>query len=60
MVSTHDLELGDMDSELSAVANYNFQEYYEDGELKFDYRLRSGVSTTRNAMHLIKLAGIEV
>jgi DNA mismatch repair ATPase MutS len=60
MVSTHDLELGELEKEMSKIANYHFQEHYHNGELNFDYKLRKGISTTRNAMHIIKLAGIEV
>jgi hypothetical protein len=60
IVSTHDLELGEMEKEYGKIQNYHFQEYYENNELKFDYKLRRGVSTTRNALYLIKLAGIAV
>lgn len=60
IVSTHDLELSELEEEYSRIKNYHFQEYYEDNELKFDYKLRTGVSVTRNAMYLIKLAGIDV
>lgn len=60
LVSTHDLELGDLEEESSRrVKNYNFQEYYEDDKIHFDYKLRRGVSTTRNAMYLIKMIGID-
>lgn len=59
LVSTHDLELGVLEQESSKIKNYHFREYYNNGELKFDYILRAGVSTTRNAMYLIKMAGIE-
>lgn len=60
MVSTHDLELGAMDGDNnSKIKNYHFQEYYKNNEIYFDYKLRSGVSTTRNAMYLIKMAGID-
>ncbi|MBB6216237.1 Ca2+/Na+ antiporter [Anaerosolibacter carboniphilus] len=61
LVSTHDLELGDLEQETQgAVQNFHFKEYYEENELRFDYKLRSGISTTRNAMYLIKMAGIDV
>ncbi|MDP4089533.1 MAG: DNA repair protein [Bacillota bacterium] len=60
LVSTHDLELGEMEKESPRIFNYNFQEYYEAGELRFDYRLRKGISQTRNAMHIIRLAGIDI
>ncbi|MDT8716180.1 DNA repair protein [Clostridium sp. 19966] len=60
LVSTHDLELADLENTMGKLKNYHFQEYYDKDELKFDYKLRKGVSTTRNAMHIIKLAGIEI
>ena len=60
LVSTHDLELCDLEQKNDKIANYHFQEYYEDGEINFDYKLRLGPSTTRNALHLMRLAGIEV
>ena len=61
MVSTHDLELGDLERESARkVRNYHFREYYKNDEIHFDYKLRPGISTTRNAMYLIKMAGIDV
>ena len=61
MVSTHDLELGDLEHESDRrIRNYHFREYYKNDQIHFDYKLRSGISTTRNAMYLIKMAGIEV
>lgn len=59
IVSTHDLELCELEKTKKWLVNYNFQEYYDDGKIKFDYRLRNGGSTTRNAIHLMKLAGID-
>ncbi|MDP4125831.1 MAG: DNA mismatch repair protein [Bacillota bacterium] len=61
MVSTHDLELGDLERESERrIRNYHFREYYKNDEIHFDYKLRPGISTTRNAMYLIKMAGINV
>lgn len=61
MVSTHDLELGDLERESNRrVRNYHFREYYKNDQIHFDYKLRPGISTTRNAMYLIKMAGIDV
>ena len=61
LVSTHDLELGSLaDTENSLIRNYHFTEHYLDGQLVFDYTLRPGISTTRNAIYLMKLAGIEI
>lgn len=59
MLSTHDLELCDLEETMKEVENYNFREYYEDNKIKFDYKLRSGKSKTQNAVYLMKLAGID-
>jgi DNA mismatch repair ATPase MutS len=59
LVSTHDLELGELEEQNPKVKNYHFLEHYKNNEICFDYRLRPGVSTTRNAIYLMKLAGIE-
>ncbi len=59
LVSTHDLELCDLEKVDNRIENYNFREYYEDNKIKFDYKLRNGKSETQNAIHLMKLAGIE-
>ena len=61
MVSTHDLELADMEQESGGhIRNYHFKEYYEDDRIYFDYQLRKGVSDTRNAIFLMKMAGVSV
>ena len=59
-VSTHDLELCDLEEQNLKVVNYNFKEYYSNNEIKFDYKLRRGKSTTRNAVYLMRMAGIEI
>lgn len=59
LVSTHDLELGELENKNSKIKNYHFQEHYKDNEIQFNYKLKEGLSTTRNAVYLMKLAGIE-
>ena len=60
-VSTHDIELGEMEYKYnSKVKNYHFSEYYKNNKINFDYKLKNGVSTTRNAVYLMRLAGIEI
>lgn len=61
MVSTHDLELDVIEEEShGAVKNHHFEEGYKEGQITFDYTLKNGVSTTRNAIYLIKAAGIDM
>jgi len=61
LVSTHDLELGSLANEPdSKVKNYHFAEYYLNNEIHFDYKLKPGISPTRNALYLMRLAGIEI
>ncbi|HZK71334.1 MAG TPA: hypothetical protein VFD03_07430, partial [Clostridia bacterium] len=50
----------DMEKESKGrILNYHFREYYANNELSFDYKLRKGISTTKNAVYLMKMAGIE-
>ena len=60
LVSTHDFELCELESSKEWLVNYNFREYYEENNIKFDYILRKGKSETRNAKHLMRLAGIDI
>jgi DNA mismatch repair ATPase MutS len=39
--------------------NFHFEEYYRDDTVAFDYKLKKGQSTTKNAMFLIKMIGVE-
>ncbi|MCL1936440.1 MAG: hypothetical protein FWF57_08740 [Defluviitaleaceae bacterium] len=57
-ITTHDLALCEIENE-GSFENYNFKEYYEDGKIKFDYKINKGVSKTRNAKYLMKMVGIE-
>jgi hypothetical protein len=59
MVSTHDLELGKLeDMDPGQFRNFHFEESFAEGKISFDFRLRPGLSTTRNARHLMRLAGL--
>jgi DNA mismatch repair ATPase MutS len=60
LVSTHDLELCNLEEDDKNIVNYNFREFYKNNEIKFDYILRKGRSETQNAIHLMKLAGIDI
>lgn len=58
MITTHDLELCDMAAGASCIRNYSFAEYYKDGQICFDYKMRPGKSKTTNAKYLMELLGI--
>jgi ABC-type multidrug transport system fused ATPase/permease subunit len=59
LVSTHDLELARLEEmEPAHFRNFHFLEGYSEGKIQFDFRLRPGVSTTTNAIHLIRMVGI--
>ena len=59
IVSTHDFELCDLKKKNGYdVSNYHFEEHYEDNELKFDYKIKEGRCTTRNAKALLSMAGL--
>lgn len=60
-VSTHDLGLVDVGPELDArVRKVHLAEQIHDGEMSFDYRLRSGVVQSSNALRLMRLVGIDI
>ena len=61
IVSTHDLALTEMTDSLNQSArNAHFQDYVEDGKMRFDYKLREGVVAKSNALELMRLVGLKV
>jgi ABC-type multidrug transport system fused ATPase/permease subunit len=59
-VSTHDLELGQLTDASDFVRNFHFQSDLINGELVFDYKLRTGICESFNASQLMRAIGIEV
>lgn len=55
MAATHDIELAEILKNL--YDNYHFTEKYENNEIKFEYKLHPGKSTTHNAIKLLKVMG---
>ena len=53
--ATHDVELTSLLEE--EFANYHFDEQLEDGDILFDYCLKKGRATSRNAIRLLELIG---
>lgn len=58
MVSTHDFELCQLEEQEQMISNYHFDEYFEEEQLKFEYRIKEGRCTTTNALHILRMAGI--
>lgn len=53
--ATHDLELTELLN--ASYANFHFRESVTESGLEFDYLLKDGPSTTRNAIKLLKFLG---
>ncbi len=61
LVTTHDLALARIAESLAPrVVNVCFEDQFEDGELRFDYRMRTGVVQRSNALALMRSVGLEV
>ena len=60
LVSTHDLELADLERDIRGLTNAHFQETVSSGALQFDYRLRPGPCPTTNALRIMELEGLPV
>lgn len=57
VVATHDIELTEMLSPM--YANYHFEETVTDNGIVFDYQLRCGRATTKNAIKLLHFMGYD-
>ena len=60
LVSTHDLELSRLEKDSPQIRNYHFTDKISGRVITFDYRLKTGVSKSTNAIALMKIIGIEV
>jgi hypothetical protein len=61
IVTTHDLALTAVTAVVgNVIHNFHFQDYVEDGQMRFDYALREGVVAKSNAIELMRLIGLKV
>ncbi len=61
IVTTHDLALARIADDLApAILNVHFEDQLENGQMHFDYTLRSGVVTRSNAIELMRSVGLQV
>lgn len=58
IISTHDVELAEMERTGEKVHNYSFQSEIFDDQIKFDYTLKKGPCLSFNAHKLMELMGI--
>ncbi|MCL4868735.1 MAG: hypothetical protein KJ063_07200 [Anaerolineae bacterium] len=60
LIATHDLELISLADTIPTISNIHFREEVHDGQMVFDYHLRSGPCPTTNALKIMALAGLPV
>lgn len=58
LVSSHDLELADLEKEIPQLSNWHFVESIENGKMTFEYKLRSGPCPSTNALQIMKMEGL--
>jgi DNA mismatch repair ATPase MutS len=61
LIPTHDLALTRVaETPGSTAVNVHFQDYLEEGRMRFDYRMRPGVVQHSNALALMRAVGLDV
>ena len=61
MITTHDLALTEIARRYGTlIRNAHFQDFVENGQMRFDYKLHEGVVTKSNAIELMRLIGLKV
>jgi hypothetical protein len=61
LITTHDLALTAIADQLAPRAvNVHFEDWFEGGEMRFDYRAKAGRVTRSNALALMRAVGLEV
>ena len=61
LLTTHDLALAEIVTGIGPQAvNVHFEDHFENGQMRFDYRMRPGVVEHSNALALMRAVGLEV
>jgi hypothetical protein len=61
LVTTHDLALTAVADDLAPrAANVHFEDWFEAGDIRFDYRMKPGPVTRSNALALMRAVGLDV
>ena len=58
LVTTHDLALASIAEMDTVIRNVHFEDHVENGEIRFDYKMRQGVVTRSNALELMRAVGL--
>lgn len=60
LLATHDLELTSLADHHPGIRNLHFRDHVCEGELIFDYKIRTGCSPTTNALKIMRMEGLPV
>lgn len=58
MVTTHDLELSELEHEIPQLSNWHFSETIENGKMSFSYKIKSGPCPSTNALEIMRIEGL--
>ncbi len=60
MIATHDIQLAELAHQEDHIKNYYFDIDFEDGQLIFDYKVKSGICQNFNASFLLEKMGLNL
>jgi MutS domain V/MutS domain III len=61
LISTHDLALTDIaGNHADALRNVHFEDFFDNGRISFDFKLRDGMVTKSNGIELMRSIGLKV
>lgn len=60
LVTTHDLELAQLEGHVPGIRNFHFRETIEGDQMVFTYKLAAGPCPSTNAVRVMQLAGLPV
>lgn len=58
LVSTHDLELAQLEASIPELSNWHFSETIEGNKMSFEYKLKSGPCPSTNALKIMEMEGL--
>jgi len=58
LVSTHDLELAQLEESIPELSNWHFAETIEGSKMSFEYKLKPGPCPTTNALKIMEMEGL--